>query len=224
MVAATAAAVSNAVAGAVAGAVAASTGAAVGGAAAGGAAGGGAGGAGGGAGGAASGGMIAPLIFGAQRFGASGGLSVEKSDLQDGVAGGLGWADGELQITSSEGSRRRMLRYLQSTYGDDADEVEVEEGPTSTAVAKLYNQILTALLAVLVVFALQACAVRHWRHRANKRYYAYHSQAAVKRRFIRQLTNNGKFQEPEDINPPVFSPFVRTHKLASKVSRTPSTR
>ena len=82
------ASIAGAVAGSVGGSVAGSTGGA-------------AGGAGAGGGGAAAGG-VAPLIFGAQRFGASSGLAVEKSELQTGVADGLGWASGDFGIGSSD--------------------------------------------------------------------------------------------------------------------------
>ena len=77
------AAVAGAVAGAVGGAVGGATGGAAGGAGGGGAAGGG--------GGAAAG--VFPLIMGAQRFGLSEGVDAQKSPMQTGVAGSLGWAD-----------------------------------------------------------------------------------------------------------------------------------
>ena len=114
MVAAITEAVTAAVAAAVVTAVA---GAAVG-ASAGGAGGGVAGGAGGGAGGGggAAGGGVAPLILGVQRFGASSGLAANKSELQSGVAGGMGWASGSFSIfggsSDGEGTTQRQLAEL----------------------------------------------------------------------------------------------------------------
>lgn len=93
----------------------------VGAAAAGAAAGGAAGGAGAGGGGA-SGGGVAPLIFGVQRFGASSGLAANKSELQSGVAEGMGWASGSFSIFGGDDSadeapdtanrRRRLMSWL----------------------------------------------------------------------------------------------------------------
>ena len=79
--------------------------------------------------------MIAPLVFGAQRFGSTEGMAIGKSDMQDGVAGGLGWASGELPLLSTE-SRRRL-----------------QAGGAPIELIKLYNQLLTTGLAVLGVFA-----------------------------------------------------------------------
>ena len=104
--------------------------------------------------------MIAPLMFGAQRFGASEGLQIEKSALQDGVAGGLGWASGDFGlIGGGEGSRRRL------------------DGNTAppTYLYKLYNQLLTTLIAVSAVVLMEALAVVYWRHRANRHYYVAQS-------------------------------------------------
>lgn len=165
--------------------------------------------------------MVAPLIFGAQRFGASGGLAVEKSDMQDGVAGGLGWADGELDLTGGGGAaaaarriRRALRRALQSTApGDEADgeegEEDIVEPPADSTAVKLYNQILTVLLATLAVCGLEGAVVWYWRHRANKGYYAYYAQARVRARLELHLKNNGKIveEEQEDEKPPAFSPF-----------------
>ena len=57
----------------------------------------------------AGGGGVAPLIFGAQRFGASSGLAVEKSELQTGVAGGMGWASGDFGIGAEDSPQGRRL-------------------------------------------------------------------------------------------------------------------
>jgi len=99
------------VAAAVAGAVAGSVGGAAGGAAGGGAGGGGAGG--------GAGGGVAPLIFGVQRFSASSGLAANQSELQSGVAGGMGWASGSFGAFGGGGgggdggvSRRRLSIWL----------------------------------------------------------------------------------------------------------------
>jgi hypothetical protein len=102
--------VAAAVAAAVAGAVAGSVGGAAGGAAGGGAGGGGAGG--------GAGGGVAPLIFGVQRFSASSGLAANQSELQSGVAGGMGWASGSFGTFGGGaggdggGSRRRLSIWL----------------------------------------------------------------------------------------------------------------
>ena len=102
--------VAAAVAAAVAGAVAGSVGGAAGGAAGGGAGGGGAGG--------GAGGGVAPLIFGVQRFSASSGLAANQSELQSGVAGGMGWASGSFGAFGGGasggdgGSRRRLSIWL----------------------------------------------------------------------------------------------------------------
>ena len=51
-------------------------------------------------------------MTGAQRFGASGGLAVEKSELQTGVAGGLGWASGDFGMGGDDASaKRRRLNF-----------------------------------------------------------------------------------------------------------------
>ena len=121
--------------------------------------------------------MIAPIIFGAQRFGASEGLSVEKSAMQDGVAGGLGWASGELSFVSSAASRRRRLQ------GKEASEREVEEeeeegdddGFLATwpvELIKLCNQLITTGITVFGIVLMQLIAVWYWRHRANRTFYA----------------------------------------------------
>jgi len=48
----------------------------------------------------ASAGGVMPLVFGAQRFGASAGIAANKSDLQSDVAGSLGWISGEFGLFS----------------------------------------------------------------------------------------------------------------------------
>lgn len=81
-----------------------------------GAAGGGAAGGAGGGGGASAGGLM-PLLFGVQRFSASSGIAVPKSELQTGVADSMEWAKGDLGLVGREpgpGGRRlgsaRMAR------------------------------------------------------------------------------------------------------------------
>jgi len=102
------AAVTTVVAAAVAAAVAGAVGGAVGGAA---------GGAGGGGAGGGAGGGVAPLIFGVQRFSASSGLAANQSELQSGVADGMGWASGSFGAFGGDGggsgsSRRRLSIWL----------------------------------------------------------------------------------------------------------------
>ena len=135
----------TAVAAAVAGGVAAAVAGAVGGAVAGGAG----GGASGGGGGAA--GMAMPLIFGAQRFTATEGLGVEISPIHHGVAGGMGWASGELGFTG--GSRRRRL-----------------QAAAPSPATKLTNTLLTCAIAILIVVLMQVLAVLYWKKRANRNY------------------------------------------------------
>jgi hypothetical protein len=62
---------------------------------------------------------VAPLIFGVQRFSASSGLAANQSELQIGVAGGMGWASGSFGAFGGGGgggggggSRRRLSIWL----------------------------------------------------------------------------------------------------------------
>lgn len=67
------------------------------------------------------------------------------------MAGGLGWASGDLGFVGG-GEGRRL------------------QASGNPSVNSLGNTILTTLLAVIAITSLQALAVWYWRNRANKNY------------------------------------------------------
>lgn len=150
--------VSAAVAAAVAGAVAAAVGSAVAGAV-GGAVGGAAGG-----GGAASASAAFPLVFGAQRMSVSGGIAVNKSDFQTGVADGLGWATGKFGLAGG-GAGRRLA---QKSHGgvEEGEENECEEG-----CAEMLDTLITAGFAACAIVFMRLVVLYLWTRRINARYY-----------------------------------------------------
>ena len=152
--------VSTLVAAAVAGAVAAAVGGAVGGAvagAAGGAAGGGAaGGAGGGGGGAAGG--VFPLMMGAQRLEMSNGIAVPKSEVQSGVADGLGWAGGNFGLVGDPAA-------------SDGRRLFAEELTRPKQLTDLLSSMLSLGIAFAICIPLQLLVFFWWKLKANKTFY-----------------------------------------------------
>lgn len=161
-----------------------------------------AGGAGGGAGGGSSassnaGGAIAPLIFGAQRFGSSAGLPVEKSELQQGVAGNMGWTSGDLSgVFGSEGSEGPGDAADTGSSTPSSAAAQQTSGTTDSvgrrrrklqkkgrggggddgAQRKLLAQLVSKLISYSVVFGtllgVFALGNLYFQFRANRKYYA----------------------------------------------------
>ena len=108
---------------------------------------------------------MVPLILGAQRFSCSAGLAVEKSDLQRGVAGSLGWMTGEVSILTPDKASSLFGRRL-----NDDDEAT---DPTSLTpeCTTMVNIMITGGLAIVLTLLLQLILVAAWRHLVNRRYY-----------------------------------------------------
>lgn len=112
---------------------------------------------GGAAGGAASGGAsvaIAPLVLGAQRFTCSSGVAIDKSDLQDGVAGNMEWATGEFDFLSPVSRRRLTEEQVASSRPEE--------------LRRLLNLLISATIGLVLCCAIQlflACLWRHWINR-----------------------------------------------------------
>ena len=160
---------------AVATSVSASIGGAAAGSAGGAAAGAGAGGAAGGAGGGASV-AVAPLILGAQRFSCSGGIALGKSDLQEGVAGNMGWATGEFDFLSPP-PPVASGRLLTEASGASAGRPE--------ELRRLLNLLISAAVGITLSFTIQLVIVCLWRHWINRRWQREQNYVAPKARASR---------------------------------------
>ena len=189
-------AVAAAVAGAVAGSVAGSVGASTGGAA----------GGGGGAGGAGGGG-VAPLIFGAQRFGASSGLAVEKSELQTGVAGGMGWASGDFGIGAEDSPQGRRLWETPMFWWNDEGGRQLQDSnstapsappppdPQRDSLKALKSKLTTFYMVVGAIAGIMILGFLYYRFRANARYY---KEVGLKEKERRRLYENDKKKKGRD--------------------------
>jgi len=158
--------------------------------------------------GAASGG-VAPLIFGVQRFSASSGLAANQSELQTGLAGGLGWASGSLGLVSRPpappSDLRRRLQSCRDDNGlsticqatnttDNINQTGVAPGSSflggsvedyfgenvpETLIALLDN-LLTFFAALLFIAALQLFGLFFWKKCANRAYYEQREKEPAK--------------------------------------------
>ena len=158
--------------------------------------------------GAASGG-VAPLIFGVQRFSASSGLAANQSELQIGVAGGMGWASGSLGLVSRPPAPPNdVRRRLQSCRDDNGvsticqatnatnynNQTGVAPGSSfwgglvedyfgenvpETLIALLDN-LLTFFAALLFIAALQLFGLLFWKKCANRAYYEQREKELAK--------------------------------------------
>ena len=111
----------------------------------------------GGTGGASAsvGGGIAPLVFGAQRFGCSSDLAMPKSEEQVQMANQMGWISGEISYlheTSAAPARRHLA-----------------ESPAQ--LDRLFNVWISAAIAIAATFFIQGFLVFLWRHKLNRRWY-----------------------------------------------------
>jgi len=174
--AAVAASVATAVGGAVAGSVGGAVGGAAGGAAGGGAGGGAAGGGGGGASGAAA---VMPLVFGAQRMSASSGLAVNKSALQSGVSGGLGWSTGQLGLVTPDmlANAGFLVPSSASRRLTSASEIAMAmEMAVDHPCVALLDTLSTYLIASIILAVVRAVTLFLWYCVFNKRYYREKAQ------------------------------------------------
>ena len=158
--------------------------------------------------GAASGG-VAPLIFGVQRFSASSGLAANQSELQTGLAGGLGWASGSLDLVSRPPAPpsdvRRRLQACRDNNGlsticqatnatnnknqtgvatgssflGDLVEYYFGENVPETLIALLDN-LLTFFAALLFIVALELFGLFFWKKCANRAYYEQREKEPAK--------------------------------------------
>ena len=113
--------------------------------------------------------MITPMIFGAQRFSLSSGLGIDKSPMQDAVAGSMSWMSGDVAIWSagsSGGSEANSGDVQGCIYKDLCIYPRghaAEETPTAAPSAlktgavrvpvsdiKLDDEVLLGLVAILV--------------------------------------------------------------------------
>ena len=156
------AAVATSVAAAVAGSVGGAVAGAAGGAAGGGAAGGGAGGGGGGGGGA---GGVMPLMFGAQRLEMSAGIAAPKSEIQTGVADGLGWAGGDFGFISEPTT---------------VDGRRLEGVGRPKALTGLLSSLVSLCIGLGGALLAQLIAFFYWKCRANQAYYEHKKQVFFK--------------------------------------------
>ena len=116
--------------------------------------------------------MIAPLIFGAQRFSMTSGLAAGgTSQIHVSVGQSMAWANGDLNLlrsttpaSASEGRMRRRLSLLPPE--------------TPAELIALLNTLVTFSAALAIVCVLQLAIVLYWRHRANRKYYL-HVRVAV---------------------------------------------
>lgn len=111
------------------------------------------GGGGGGVGG------VFPLLMGAQRLDLTTGLVVPKSDIQTGVADGLGWTGGDWGLITDPPTDQTGRR-LQG----------VETRPK--ALTALYSKLTSIGIAMGICVLLQTLVHLHWKHRGNRAYYA----------------------------------------------------
>jgi len=113
--------------------------------------------------------LAVPLIFGAQRFSASGLVSTNASNIGAAVSGSLKWSMGQFGIYSgATGSSGRRL--------------EEEASP----LASLYDQMIFSGIVLGVVLTLQLSSLAWWRYVVNRKYYAQRAAAEVwERRLVR---------------------------------------
>lgn len=114
-------------------------------------------------------------MMGAQRLELSAGLAVPKSEVQTGVADGLGWAGGDLGLfrdapTDEEGRRLEEAR--------------------PKALSSLYSKLTTLSIAMGIATFAQIFIHFYWKHRANKRYYA--------RKVLTGTVKRIQFDNPKD--------------------------
>ena len=96
-------------------------------------------------------------MMGAQRLDLSAGLAVPKSEIQTGVADGLGWAGGDLGLVSDPPATDAKGRRL------------VVVRPK--ALTGLYSKLTSLGIGMGVAVFLQLYVHIYWKHRANKKYY-----------------------------------------------------
>jgi len=145
--------------------------------------------------------MIAPLIFGAQRFAMTASLATDNSTetMQASVGGSMGWASGELPLMSIEDddgiwddvdanvastgnastlSARRMRRQLRRLMVPASAPVEL---------VALVNTLLTLALALMFGVALQLTVILCWARCINRKYYRQvAAETAVRHRVRRR--------------------------------------
>ena len=97
-------------------------------------------------------------MMGAQRLDLSAGLAVPKSEIQTGVADGLGWAGGDLGLVG------------------DAPVVDEEgrrlaETSRPKALTGLYSKLTSLAIGMGLCVFFQLYVHFHWKYRANKKYY-----------------------------------------------------
>ena len=166
-------AVISAVASSIASATATATAGAAASAAAGGAAAGAAGGASGSAGG---GGAVMPLIFGAQRFGANGGLAVEKSEFQSGVADSIstGPLSGNLLSISfwlDGGEANATADSRGSTTDPPGRRLTARRQGRSEGMEAMVGTFVNAGIVCGTVLGLTVLVGVYWKHRINHKFY-----------------------------------------------------
>ena len=154
-------------------------------------------------------GGVAPLIFGVQRFSASSGLAANQSELQTGLAGGLGWAAGSLglvsrppappsdvrrrlqacrdnnglstvcQVTNATNHNNQTGVATGSSFLGDLVEDYFGENVPETLIALLDN-LLTFFAALLFIAALQLFGLFFWKKGANRAYYEQREKEPAK--------------------------------------------
>ena len=184
--------------------VAASVGAAAAGAGAGAGAAGATGGASGGGGGGGGGGVM-PLVLGVQRFSCSGGLAVDKSEMQSGVSGSLGLMSGEAEILTP--ARAKSLIAGRNPFARRRlNEDEAAASTLAPECISLINLLLTGCLAIVLTVLLQLILVLLWRKLVNRRYYKW------TRRVVPDHEQDQDPATPQSKTrvPPKFIPFPRS--------------
>ena len=105
---------------------------------------------------------IVPLLLGAQRFVAYGGLAVDMSHTQAGVAASLPWINLEVPLYSRWLSGSAASRRLSEATAPPPP-------PLSPSVDPLYDQLSVVGLLILITCAVQALGLLAWRCCVNRR-------------------------------------------------------
>ena len=90
-------------------------------------------------------------------------------DLQQGVAGSLGWASGEAPFFDSSSPLRRML---------SGNATSATHNAVLPELITLTNLLVTCVIGILMTFAIHLVLVLIWKNLINRRYYL--QQAALK--------------------------------------------
>ena len=117
-----------------------------------------------------------PLIFGAQRLGASGGLAVEKSELQSGVADSIstGPLSGNLFSVLSwldDGEANATADSWGSTTDPPGRRLTARRQRARSDIEAMYETFANVGIVCGTVLGLTVLVGVYWKHRINHKYY-----------------------------------------------------